>query len=112
MRCWLIGGDSSTYSDAVTRGFVGWLMVAVAVLTFVGGVGLRVLVGRHRDRPAVQRAVRRFRDTRVAKLLYGSVVDDALDSDELDQLFVIPSIVLSSALCLTAIFLLGYDVLD
>ena len=93
----------------LSRVDVGWLMLAAALLVFTGGIGLRVLTGRNRERSGVQRVVGGFRATRLARALFGPVTNDALDDDELDQLFVMPSIVLSCGLCLTAIFLLGYE---
>jgi hypothetical protein len=59
----------------------------------------------------VRRLVQGFRETRVARLLFGPIATDALDDDELDQMFMIPAIVVACGLCLTAVFLLGYDAL-
>lgn len=88
---------------------VGLLMLLAAVATFVGGVGLRVLVGRQR-KSTVGRAVRSFRESAVGGVLYGPVVSDALDDDELDQTILMPTIVLFCGLFLTAFFLLGYAI--
>jgi hypothetical protein len=43
--------------------------------------------------------------------LFGRVASDALDDEELDQMILMPAILLSCGLCLTAIFLLGYEAL-
>jgi hypothetical protein len=90
---------------------VGWLLLLGAVLTFVAGFGVRTFVGRKRDVKAVRRVVRVFRDNPVGRVLFGPVVSDALDDEELDQMILMPAILVSCGLCLTAIFLLGYEVL-
>ncbi|WP_029117915.1 hypothetical protein [Mycobacterium sp. URHB0044] len=90
---------------------VGWLLLLAAVLTFVAGFALRTLIGRKRDVNAVRRVVRALRDNVVGRVLFGPVVSDALDDEELDQMILMPAILVSCGLCLTAIFLLGYDVL-
>jgi hypothetical protein len=90
---------------------VGWLLLLGAVLTFVAGFGVRTFVGRKRDVKAVRRLVRAFRDNPVGRVLFGPVASDALDDEELDQMILMPAILVSCGLCLTAIFLLGYEVL-
>ena len=95
----------------LTQTVVGWLLLVGAVLTFVIGVGVRVLVGRNRDSAFVQRVVRGFRESGFARVVYGPVGKDALDDEELDQMFVMPGIIVACGLCLTAVFLLGYEVL-
>lgn len=87
---------------------VGWLILAGALLVFVGGVAVRVLVGRRRD-SRVGRVVRKFRESTFGRVLYGPVAADALDDEELDQTILMPTIVLGCAFLLTAIFLLGYE---
>jgi hypothetical protein len=90
---------------------VGWRILVAALLTFVGGIAFRAYVGRRRDGNAVGRAVRRFRGTAVARVLFGPLHGDALDGDELDQMILMPTIVVACGLCLTAIFLLAYEAL-
>jgi hypothetical protein len=90
---------------------VGWLLLLAAVLTFVAGFGLRTLIGRKREVAAVRRVVRAFRDNVVGRVLFGPVASDALDDEELDQMILMPAILVSCGLCLTAIFLLGYELL-
>jgi hypothetical protein len=89
---------------------VGWLILAAGLLTFAGGVGLRSHVGRKPDE-RVGRILRRFRESTVGGLLYGPIASDARDPEELDQTILMPSIVLGCGLLLTAIFLIGYDIL-
>ena len=84
-------------------------MLQAAVATFGGGIGLRVLVGRRRD-ARVGKIVRSFRESAVGAVLYGPIVTDALDDDELDQTFLMPTIVIFCGLALTAFFLLGYAI--
>jgi hypothetical protein len=90
---------------------VGWLLVVAAVLTFGVGIGMRVVVGRNRDTAAVARAVRGFRETRVARVLFGPIANDALDDGELDAMILMPAIIIACGLCLVAVFLLGYEAL-
>jgi hypothetical protein len=42
-------------------------------------------------------------------VLFGRFEDDVLDDDELDSMILMPTIVVACGLCLTAIFLLGYQ---
>lgn len=91
---------------------MGWLLVGAALAIFACGVGTRVLIGRNRRTPAVRRVVGGFRQSRVARVLFGPVLGDPLDDDELDGIFVIPAIVVACGLCLTGVFLLGYEVLS
>ncbi|MDT5363425.1 MAG: hypothetical protein QOC69_5187 [Mycobacterium sp.] len=90
---------------------IGWLLLLGAVVIFVAGFGLRTLIGRKRDVTSVRRVVRAFRDNAVGRVLFGPVASDALDDEELDQMILMPAILVSCGLCLTAIFLLGYEVL-
>ncbi|MGE0215472.1 MAG: hypothetical protein AB7F42_27985 [Mycolicibacterium sp.] len=86
-------------------------MLAAAALTFVVGGVSRLFIGRRRESRAVRRLVHTFRRTGIAKVLFGRFEDDVLDDDELDTMILMPAIVLSCGLCLTALFLLGYDTL-
>lgn len=63
---------------------VGWLLFAAAGLTLVVGLVLRSLLGRRRG---------------------------ATDDADLDDKILMPTFVVCCGLCLTAIFLLGYEVL-
>lgn len=90
---------------------VGWLIAAAAVLTAVVGIGTRVLIGRNRHRPVVQRAVRGIRDRRMGRILFGHSPNDALDDDELDQMVLMPTIVIACGLTVTAVFMMGYNLL-
>ena len=88
---------------------VAWLLLLAAVLMFAGGIVLRNLVGRKRDDRSVRRAVLALRGNAVGRMLFGRVDNDALDDEELDQMILMPAILMSCGLCLTAIFLLGYE---
>jgi Kef-type K+ transport system membrane component KefB len=68
----------------ISQTTVGWLLLAAAALAFVAGLALRSFVGRRRE-----------------------TEDDA----ELDDKILMPTFVLGCGLCLTAIFLLGYEAL-
>lgn len=96
----------------MSRIYVGWLLVGAALLIFATGAGTRVLVGRNRRKPAVKRVIGGFRQSTVARVLFGPVLQDPLDDDELDGIFVIPAIVVGCGVCLTGVFLLGYEALS
>lgn len=88
---------------------VGSLLIVAALAVFALGVGLRMFIGRRADSSVMRRRMHRFRQTAVARVLFGPVYDDEeLDPDELDQIVLMPAIVLACGLCLTAFFLLGY----
>lgn len=89
---------------------VGWLLLAAGVSTFVAGVGLRSYVGRRPDE-GIGRVLSKFRESSVGSALYGPVASDARDPEELDQTILMPTIVLGCGFLLTAIFLLGYELL-
>lgn len=89
----------------------GWLIVAAAALTFLTGIASRTFIGRRRDTKAVRSVVHAFRRTGVARVLFGRFEGDVLDDDELDSMILMPTIVIGCGLCLTAIFLLGYEAL-
>lgn len=88
---------------------MGWLILGAALLTFVGGVGLRSYVGR-KPYARIGRLTRTFRESTVGSVIYGPVASDALDPEELDQTILMPTIVLGCAILLTAIFLVGYAI--
>ena len=69
---------------SISQTAVGWLLLAAAGLTFVAGLALRSYAGRWRE-----------------------TTDDA----DLDDKILMPTFVLGCGLCLTAIFLLGYEAL-
>ena len=89
----------------------GWLLLAAAALTFLVGFMSRMFIGRRRNTKAVRRLVRTFRKTGVARVLFGRFEGDVLDDDELDAMILMPTIVIGCGLCLTAIFLFGYETL-
>jgi hypothetical protein len=95
----------------ITQAAVGWLLLAAAALTFVIGLASRTFFGRRRNTKAVRGLVRVFRKTGVARVLFGRFEDDLLDDDELDSMILMPTVVVACGLCLTAIFLLGYETL-
>jgi len=90
---------------------VGWLLVAAAVLILAVGFASRAVIGRARATAPVRRLVHTFRRTGVARVLFGRFEGDVLDDDELDSMILMPTIVIGCGLCLTAVFLLGYDTL-
>ena len=95
---------------SISQTTVGWLLLGAAALTFVLGFASRTFIGRRRNTKAVRSLVHTFRRTGVARVLFGRFEGDVLD-DELDSMILMPTIVIGCGLCLTAIFLLGYEVL-
>lgn len=90
---------------------VGWLILGAAILAFVGGFGLRLLVGRERPAGLVARIARAVRQSGIGRVIFGPIANDALDDEELDHMILMPTIIIGCGLCLTAVFLLGYAVL-
>jgi len=96
---------------SISQTTVGWLLVGAAVLTFVIGFASRTFIGRRRNTKAVRSVVHAFRKTGIARVLFGRFERDVLDDDELDSMILMPTVVIGCGLCLTAIFLLGYETL-
>nr|WP_253867913.1 hypothetical protein [Mycobacterium sp. GA-1285] len=94
---------------ALSQSMVGWLLVAAGLLTFLFGTASRVFIGRRRETKPVRIMVHTFRRTGVARVLFGRFESDVLDDDELDAMILMPTIVIACGLCLTAVFLLGYQ---
>jgi hypothetical protein len=96
---------------SISQTTVGWLLLGCAALTFVVGFASRTFIGRRRSSKAVRALVRTFRKTGVARVLFGRFEGDVLDDDELDSMILMPTVVVGCGFCLTAIFLLGYELL-
>lgn len=86
-------------------------MLAAAMFLLAGGLLLRSFVGRRADRSVLGRTLRRLRTTRFGRLFFGPVHGDALEPEELDQMILMPTIIVSCGICLSALFLLGYVLL-
>lgn len=95
----------------MSQAAVAWLMLAGAMFLLAGGLMLRAFVGRRADRSRLGRVLRRVRITRFGRLMFGRVHGDALEPEELDQMILMPVIVVACGICLTALFLLGYVLL-
>lgn len=96
---------------ALSQPTIGFLLLAAAVLTVIIGLLSRVYIGRRRQAKPVQAMVRTFRRTGIARVLFGRFESDVLDDDELDSMILMPTVVVACGLCLTALFLLGYNTL-
>ena len=96
---------------ALSQPAVGFLLLAAAALTGIFGVVSRVYIGRNRQTKPVQAMVRTFRKTGIARVLFGRFESDVLDDDALDAMILMPTVVVACGLCLTALFLLGYNTL-
>lgn len=92
----------------MTLATVGLLILAAALVAALVGIGVRILVGRNADVPAVRRTVTRLRGNPAGRLLFGASDNDALDSEELDQMILLPTIVVACGLVVTAVFVFGY----
>lgn len=90
---------------------VGWLLLGSAALIVVVGLASRVFFGRRRETKPVRVMVHVFRRTGIAKVLFGRFEGDVLDDDELDSMILMPTVVVACGLCLTSLFLLGYNTL-
>nr|MDT0526015.1 hypothetical protein [Streptomyces sp. DSM 41633] len=55
---------------------MGSLLLVAAAVGFATGVALRLCIGRRADSAESQRRMHAFRQTKFARLLYGSVTDD------------------------------------
>ena len=106
MVSWTPGVDVS-----ISQTTVGWLILGAAALTAFLGLTSRVFIGRRRNTRAVRGLVHTFRRTGVARVLFGRFEGDVLDDDELDSMILMPTVVVACGLCLTALFLLGYNTL-
>ena len=106
-----MAGTPGWWAVSISQTTVGWLILVAAVLTLAIGFASRVFFGRRRHTRSVRAMVRTFRRTGVARVLFGRFEGDVLDDDELDSMILMPTIVIGCGLCLTAIFLLGYEVL-
>jgi hypothetical protein len=95
----------------ISQTAVGWLLLAAAALTFAGGFAFRAFIGSRREAEPVRRVVRTLRKTRLSRALFGPIEGDVLHDDELDSMILMPAIVIACGLCLTAVFLLGYQTL-
>lgn len=100
---------------------VGWLLLGVAALVFAGGFGLRWQVGRADETDRAARLTLALRASAPGRFIYGPLDDrprgdgrprTALDGDELDQFFVMPTIIIGAGLCLVAVFLLFLDLVN
>lgn len=95
----------------MSHALVGVLILAAAVVTALIGIGTRMLIGRNSDVPAVRKTVTALRRNAAGRILFGPSENDALDSEELDQMILLPTIVVVCGLVVTAVFLFGYNLI-
>lgn len=103
-----------------TQWTVGWLLLVAAGVVFAGGFALRWYLGRAQDADWVSAMVVAVRKSVVGRFIFGPLDDrdsagrprGALDGDELDQMIVMPTIILGAGLCLVAIFVLFLELLS
>lgn len=91
---------------------MGSLLLASGALVFAAGVAVRLFIGRRANSDRLRERLFAFRRTALARVFFGSIDDDEVfEPEELDQMVLMPTIVLACGLCLTGFFLLGYRVL-
>ncbi|UXA18541.1 hypothetical protein [Mycobacterium sp. SMC-4] len=95
----------------MSQATVGVILLGAAALTFVAGGLSRLIVGRYRGSRVIRALVHTFRRTGIARVFFGRFEGDVLDDEELDTMILMPAIVVACGLCLTALFLLGFDTL-
>jgi hypothetical protein len=93
----------------ITQAAAGWLLFLAAFAVVAAGLVLRRLVRGRRETAAVRRVVHVFRETALAQLLFGRMDSDMLSDDELDNVTLMPAIVVAGVLFVGAIALLGTD---
>jgi hypothetical protein len=95
--------------------------MGVAAMVFAGGFTLRWYVGRARVTDVAAVATFAIRKSVVGRFVFGPLDDRpsgdgrpraALDGEELDQFFVMPTIIVGAGLCLVAVFLLFLDLVN
>ncbi len=90
---------------------LAWLIVLAAMLTLIAGALSRVLIGRYRESRPVLHSMYKIRGTAIGRLLFGPFDSDALDDDELDQVILMPTLVVACGLLFTSFFLFGLRML-
>jgi hypothetical protein len=96
---------------------VGWLLLVAAVVVFVAGFVVRSYVGRSPSGHPVRRLARKVRWSGFGRVFYGPVARDAegnniFDDEELDQMIVMPTLIVACGLFLTGVFLLFYQLIN
>jgi hypothetical protein len=103
-----------------TQWTVGWLLLVAAAAVFACGLVLRWYVGRAQATGRVSEVVLTVRKSALGRFIFGPLDDRdaagrprvALDGDELDQMIVMPTIILGAGLCLVAIFMLFFELVN
>ncbi|MCW2685765.1 MAG: hypothetical protein JWR37_655 [Mycobacterium sp.] len=93
----------------ISQAAAGWLIFLAAMLFFLSGFAVRSFVGRRRRTKTMRRIVHLYRSTPLARFLFGPVQDDVPTDEELDNVILLPAIVVACGLSLVAIFVLGSD---
>lgn len=94
----------------------GWLLLAAAVLVGVLGVMARGYIGRTPPGHRIRERARAVRWSAFGRLVFGPVTPDehgnkSFDDDELDQMIVMPTLIVGCGLVLTGVFLLFYQLI-
>ena len=89
----------------------GWLMLGVAAFVFAVGVALRAHAGTAGDSAWINEALFRGRRSAAGRFVFGPLENPdrprlALDGDELDQMIVMPTIIIGAGLFLVGLLLL------
>ena len=104
-------GRSETGGEQVTQWTVGWLLLGVAAFVFAAGVALRAHAGTAAEDAWVSRVLFDGRRSAVGRFVFGPLENRdrtrrTLDGDELDQVIVMPTIIVGAGLCLVGVLLL------
>ena len=100
---------------------VGWLLLGVAALVFGGGVALRWYVGRASETSRAAVLAFAVRTSVVGRFVFGPLDHwssgnrsprTVLDGEELDQLIVMPAIIVGAGLLLVAVLLLFIELVN
>jgi hypothetical protein len=93
----------------ITQANAGWLLIIASAVAFGAGFAVRAVVRRRPDTALVRRTMDRFRRTELSQLLFGEPADDVITDEELDNMTMIPTLLVAVGLFLGGIFLVTAD---
>ena len=96
---------------------VGWLLLGAAVVVLIAGLVARSYVGRSPSDHPVRRFARQVRWSGFGRVFFGPIARDGqgnniFDHEELDQMIVMPTLIVACGLFLTGVFLLFYQLIN
>jgi hypothetical protein len=96
----------------ITQSAAGWLLMALGLVAFICGFGVRSFVAKERESALVRGVVRTFKDTWLVKALFGNINDEVLTDEDIDNVVLIPVVIASLAIALAGMFFVGMDTFD